>query len=57
MAGSLDAHHAAKGVFVATSHFTKVAREFVSMVSRRVVLIDGGKLTDLMIRHNIGVKL
>ena len=56
-AGSLDAHHAAKGVFVATSQFTKAAREFVSMVSRRVVLIDGRKLTDLMIRHNIGVKL
>jgi restriction system protein len=44
-------------VFVATSQFTKAARDFVSRLSRRVVLIDGQKLTDLMIRHNIGVKV
>jgi restriction system protein len=56
-AGSLDAHHADKGVFVATSQFTRAAHDFVAMLSRRVVLIDGQKLTDLMIRHNIGVKV
>ena len=56
-AGSLDAHHADKGVFVATSQFTKAARDFVSKLSRRIVLVDGQKLTDLMIRHNIGVKV
>ncbi|HUQ35524.1 MAG TPA: restriction endonuclease [Aestuariivirga sp.] len=56
-AGTLDAHHADKGVFVATSQFTKAARDFVSLLSRRIVLIDGQKLTGLMIRHNIGVKV
>ena len=56
-AGTLDAHHAGKGVFVATSQFTKAARDFVSLLSRRIVLVDGEKLTGLMIRHNIGVKV
>lgn len=56
-AGTLEAHHAGKGVFVATSQFTKAARNFISLLSRRIVLIDGEKLTGLMIRHNIGVKV
>ncbi len=56
-AGSLDAHHASKGVFMATSQFTKAGRDFVRMVSRRVILIDGLKLAELMMRHNIGVKV
>jgi restriction system protein len=56
-AGTLEAHHAGKGVFVATSQFTRAGREFVSLLSRRIVLIDGEKLTGLMIRHNIGVKV
>lgn len=56
-AGSLDAHHASKGVFLATSQFTKAARDFANMVSRRLILIDGLKLVELMVRHNIGVKV
>lgn len=53
--GSLDAHRANKGVFVTTSHFSPPAIEFCEQVSRRVVLIDGNRLAELMIRHNIGV--
>jgi restriction system protein len=56
-AGSLEAHRAVKGVFVTTAHFSPAAYDFVQAVSRRVVLIDGTKLTDLMIRHNIGVEV
>lgn len=56
-AGSLDAHHAGKGVFVTTSYFTDQARVFCDRVSRRVVLIDGVRFADLMIRHNIGVRV
>lgn len=54
-AGSLDAHRAAKGVFVTTTHFSQAAVDFCKSVSRRVVLVDGRALADLMIRHNIGV--
>jgi restriction system protein len=56
-AGSLDAHQASKGVFVSTAQFTEAAREFVGRLSRRVVLVDGLRLSDLMIRHNIGVRV
>lgn len=56
-AGSLDAHHAAKGVFVTTSHFSQQAVDFCRQVTRRVVLIDGLRFAELMIRHNIGVRV
>lgn len=56
-AGSLEAHHASKGVLVTTTHFPEGAQAFCSRISRRVVLIDGVQLTRLMIRHNIGVAM
>ncbi|MGQ0484170.1 MAG: restriction endonuclease [Hyphomicrobiales bacterium] len=56
-AGSLDAHHASKGIFVATGHFSLATQVFVKQLSRRLVLIDGEGLCQLMIRHNIGVKV
>jgi len=56
-AGSLDAHHASKGVFVTTSQFSAQALDFCGRVTRRVVLIDGPKFSELMIRHNIGVRV
>jgi len=54
-AGSLEAHRASKGTFVTTSHFSSAATDFCSQISRRVVLIDGKRLAELMIRYNIGV--
>lgn len=55
-AGSLEARRATKGVFVATTHFSVGAESFCAKLSRRVVLIDGARLAELMVRHNIGVK-
>ncbi|MFM8746530.1 MAG: restriction endonuclease [Aestuariivirga sp.] len=54
-AGSLEACRASKGVLVATTHFTSSAQAFCSSISRHIVLIDGARLVQLMIRHNIGV--
>ncbi|QYK14665.1 restriction endonuclease [Shewanella rhizosphaerae] len=54
-AGALDMHRARKGVFITTSSFSKDAREFVSMIEKRIVLIDGRELAALMIEHNVGV--
>lgn len=54
--GSLEARHAAKGIFFTTGHFSLSARACVKSISRRVVLVNGLELTSLMIRHNIGVK-
>ena len=55
--GSLEAHRAGKGIFVTTGHFSQAAHDFVAAVSRRVVLVNGTKLADIMIRHNIGVQV
>jgi len=56
-AGSLDARHATKGVFVTTSQFPASAHEFVKAVSRRIVLVGGHQLAEIMVRHNIGVRV
>lgn len=56
-AGSLDGVRAKKGVFITTSRFTREARDFVSQVEKRIILIDGNELTDLMIKFNVGVSL
>jgi restriction system protein len=55
--GSLDRFKAAKGVFVTTSDFTKDARETAEMLSKRIVLINGERLGELMIRHNVGCRV
>jgi restriction system protein len=55
--GSLVGLRATKGVFVTTSTFSNHAIEFVRHLSQRVILIDGQRLADLMIEHNIGVRL
>ena len=55
--GSLDRFKAAKGLFVTASTFTPSARETATMLSKRIVLIDGTLLTRLMIRHNVGCRV
>lgn len=54
--GSLDVQRASKGIFVTTSHFSQEAREVIESSSKRIVLINGTALTDLMVRYNIGVR-
>ena len=56
-AGSLESRQASKGVFVTTTHFSPGAAEFCSRLSRRVVLIDGCRLAEIMVRYNIGVEV
>lgn len=55
--GSLDRHKATKGLFVTTSGFSPSARETAEFLSKRIVLIDGNQLADLMIRQNIGCRI
>lgn len=54
--GSLDRFKAAKGVFVTTSDFTKDAEQTAEYLSKRIVLINGRKLGDLMIQHGVGCR-
>jgi restriction system protein len=53
--GALTVKRARKGIFITTSRFTDNAREFVANIDMKVVLIDGKRLADLMIDHNVGV--
>lgn len=55
--GSLVGLGATKGVFVTTSTFSKQAEEFVLHLPQRIILIDGQRLADLMIEHNVGVRV
>jgi len=54
-AGSLDSHHARKGVMIATSQFTNDAKDFVRNIEKKIILIDGYDLAQLMIDHDVGV--
>lgn len=57
-AGALAGHGAQKGVFIATSHFTRDAQEYArALTNSKIVLIDGEKLATLMMDHNVGVAL
>lgn len=40
---------------ITTSLFTSGAVEFVRRINARIILIDGLRLADLMIEHNVGV--
>src|SRR5207248_9653993 len=45
-----------RGVFIATSRFTTEARDYAERVPARLVLIDGVRLAQLMLLHNVGVQ-
>jgi restriction system protein len=54
--GSLEGHGAQKGVLITTSSFTRDGIEFVKRLQqKKIVLIDGEKLAQLMIDNDIGV--
>jgi restriction system protein len=54
-AGSLEGHRAKKGVLITTSYFTQDAREYVTRIEKKIVLIDGEQLAELMIEYGVGV--
>lgn len=54
-AGSLEGHRARKGVFITTSDFTKEAYDYVNRIEKKIVLINGEQLAQLMIDYGIGV--
>ena len=56
-AGTLIGMGASKGVFVTTSRFANTAHEYAKNVPQRIILIDGNRLTSLMLEHNVGVRV
>lgn len=55
--GSLGGESATKGVFVTTSDFTREARDYISRVPQRIVLINGARFAGLLIEHGVGVRV
>jgi restriction system protein len=54
-AGSLEGFRARKGVMITTSDFTKEARDYVTRIEKKIILINGDMLADLLIENNVGV--
>lgn len=52
LAGKADS-----GVFITTSRFSNGARSYADNVPTRIILIDGARLTALMIRYGVGVQV
>jgi restriction system protein len=56
-AGSLEGHRARKGVLNTTSQFSPDALDYVTRIEKKIVLIDGEKLAELMIDFGVGVTI
>jgi restriction system protein len=54
-AGALQGRRESKGVFITASCFTKHAEDYVKTIAIKIILIDGKKLSELMIKHGLGV--
>jgi len=52
--GALAGQRATKGVFITTSSYTPQAVDFARSVEK-IVLVDGARLAELMIDHEVGV--
>jgi restriction system protein len=55
--GALAGRGATRGVFITTSRFSTQALDYARAIPTRIILIDGKQLTDLMIRHSVGVQV
>ena len=54
-AGRLEGQRARIGVLITTSRFTSEAADYVERIEKRIVLIDGELLSQLMLEYGIGV--
>lgn len=54
-AGALQGQRANKGIFITTSTYSRDAVEYASVISTKIIVIDGEMLARLMVDHNVGV--
>ncbi|MBD1917659.1 MULTISPECIES: restriction endonuclease [Cyanophyceae] len=54
-AGALQGFRARKGIFITSSSFTAEAKDFVSRIESKIILIDGQSLAQHMIEFGVGV--
>lgn len=55
--GALAGQQAHKGIFITTSDFGQNAVDYARSVPQKVILINGTRLAELMIEHDIGVAI
>jgi restriction system protein len=55
--GALTRRGARKGVFITTSQFSQGALDAVEGLNLSIILIDGLRLAELMVAHNLGVSV
>jgi restriction system protein len=56
--GAMGGVGANKGVFITTSSFSREARDYADgLIDKRIVLIDGSRLTQLMLDAGVGVSV
>lgn len=55
--GALQWKNVNRGIFITSSDFTTAARHFAETVSTRIILTNGTRLADLMIRYHVGVQV
>jgi restriction system protein len=53
--GALAGKKASKGIFITTSSFNDNATAYAAGLNQKIILIDGRRLSELMIEHGIGV--
>ncbi len=55
--GALSGNQAHKGIFITTSCYNQNAIDYAQNIPQKIILIDGTRLADLMIEHNVGVSI
>ena len=55
--GAIHGRSAQKGVFFTTSAFTPNSKEYARSVPTHLVLIDGERLVNLMMKYRVGVQI
>lgn len=55
--GALDDKQTTRGVFVTTSDFTAEAVNYVKSIPKQIVLINGDRLSELLVRYGVGVRV
>jgi len=55
--GALDTVQATKGIFFTTSEFAATVPIFLEKSTKKIVIVDGDKLLDLLLQYNVGVDI
>ncbi|MFO9199147.1 restriction endonuclease [Legionella pneumophila serogroup 1] len=55
--GALQGKQAKKGIFITTTDFSNEAREYLKVIDKKIILLNGKELIELMWEYNIGLNV